>query len=93
MTNSLEREMRRSTSIQDIHSLLAPGEAHGTQEQQMSRGSPRAQVPAAGREPALTADCSTSLCWVSPVAPFASCSSFPIAILGTQKEAVFILNP
>ena len=38
MTNSSEREMCRSTSIQDIHPLLALGEAHGTQEEWMSRG-------------------------------------------------------
>lgn len=48
--------------------------------------------PGAGREPALTADCSASLCWVSPVAAFASCSSFPIVTLGTQEEGVFILT-
>lgn len=93
MTNSLESETCQSTSIQDIHPLLASGEAHGTQDEWMSRGSPGAWVLRAGRKPALTADCSTSLCWVSPIAPFASCSSFPIAILGTQEEGVFILNP
>lgn len=92
MTNSLERETCQSTSVQDIHPLLAP-QVHGMQEERRSGGSPGAWVPGAGREPALTADCSASLCWVSPIAPFASCSSFPIAILDTQKEGVFILTP
>lgn len=46
-----------------------------------------------GREPALTADCSASLRWVSRIARFASCSSFPTAILCTQEEGMFISNP
>lgn len=92
MTNSLEKEMCWNTSIQDIHPLLAPGEDHVAQEDLMSRGSPGAGVPGAGGNPALTADCSASLRWVSPVMHFASCSSFPIAILDTQEEAVFILS-
>lgn len=40
MTNSLEREMCQSSSVQDIHPLLAPGEAHCTREERMSRGGP-----------------------------------------------------
>lgn len=38
MTNSLERETCQSTSVQDIRPLLGLGEAHGTQEERVSRG-------------------------------------------------------
>lgn len=58
------------------HPLPAPGEAAGRQEQQGE----------AGGRPSLTADCSTSFCWLSPVAALASCSSFSIASLDTQEE-------